>query len=104
MPASISVKPIQTGADYIESLRGRNLRVFFMGERIREPVDHPVIRPSINAVARTFDLAIEHPELATAWSSLSGKRVNRFLHITESVEDVVGQLAGIARSTRSLEG
>jgi 4-hydroxybutyryl-CoA dehydratase/vinylacetyl-CoA-Delta-isomerase len=84
-------EPIVTGADYIQSLRGRDLRAFFLGERIREPVDHPVIRPSINAVARTYDLAVEHPELATAWSNLSSRRVNRFLHVTESVEDVVGQ-------------
>ncbi len=80
-----------SGADYIQSLRGRNLRVFFMGERVNEPVDHPVIRPSINAVARTYDLANEDPELATAHSSLIGRRVNRFLHVTESVGDVVMQ-------------
>jgi 4-hydroxybutyryl-CoA dehydratase/vinylacetyl-CoA-Delta-isomerase len=54
-------------------------------------VEHPVIRPSINAVARTYDLAVENPELATAWSSLSNRRVNRFLHVTESADDVVGQ-------------
>lgn len=82
---------IRTGAEYRESLRGRGLRVFFMGERVSEPVDHPVIRPSINAVARTYDLAVEEPELATAWSAISGQRVNRFLHITESVADVVAQ-------------
>ncbi len=83
--------PITSGAQYIESLRGRNLRVFFLGERIGEPVDHPVIRPSINAVARTYDLANEDPELATAHSSLTGRRVNRFLHVTENVNDVVMQ-------------
>lgn len=91
MASAISTKPIVTGADYIESLRARNLRVYFMGERVPEPVDHPVIRPSVNAVARTYDLAVENPELATAWSSLSQRRVNRFLHVTESVDDVVGQ-------------
>jgi 4-hydroxybutyryl-CoA dehydratase / vinylacetyl-CoA-Delta-isomerase len=80
-----------SGADYIESLRGRGLEVYFLGERVNEPVDHPVIRPSIEAVARTYDLAVEHPDLATAWSSLSERRVNRFLHVTESVDDVVGQ-------------
>ena len=85
------VAPIVTGADYIASLRGRKLKVHFMGEAVAEPVDHPVIRPSINAVARTYDLAVENPELATAWSSLSQRRVNRFLHVTESVEDVVAQ-------------
>jgi len=86
-----SATPITSGAHYIESLRGRNLRVFFLGERIAEPVDHPVIRPSINAVARTYDLANEDPDLATAHSSLTGRRVNRFLHVTESVNDVVMQ-------------
>ena len=83
--------PLASGAEYIESLRGRNLKVYFLGERIAEPVDHPVIRPSINAVARTYDLANEHPDLASAYSSLSNRRVNRFLHVTESVADVVAQ-------------
>ena len=78
---------IVTGADYIESLRGRNLKVWFLGERIAEPVDHPVIRPSINAVARTYDLAVEHPELATAWSRISGRPVNRFLY--EDCRDLI---------------
>ena len=86
-----ATKLIVTGADYIESLRGRNLRVFLFGERVAEPVDHPMIRGSINAVARTYDLGIEQPDLATAWSSLTNRRVNRFLHVTESVDDVVGQ-------------
>ena len=103
--------PITTGADYLDSLRGRNLRVYFMGERVAEPVDHPVIRPSINAVARTYDLAVEQPELASAWSQISGRRVNRFLHITESVDDVVaqnrmqrrlGQLTGTDRKSTRL--
>ena len=91
MSTLTSTPTIVTGADYIESLRGRGLEVYFLGERVSEPVDHPVIRPSIHAVARTYDLAVEHPELATAWSSLSQRRVNRFLHVTESVDDVVGQ-------------
>jgi 4-hydroxybutyryl-CoA dehydratase/vinylacetyl-CoA-Delta-isomerase len=84
-------QPIVTGEDYIQSVRGRGLKVYFLGERIAEPVDHPVIRPSINAVAQTYDLGVTHPDLATAWSKLSNRRVNRFLHITESVDDVVQQ-------------
>ncbi len=90
-PKNVSPQPIAGGAAYIESLRGRNLEVYFLGERIADPVEHPVIRPSVNAVARTYDLAVENPELATAWSNLSQRRVNRFLHVTESVDDVVGQ-------------
>jgi 4-hydroxybutyryl-CoA dehydratase/vinylacetyl-CoA-Delta-isomerase len=91
MSSAVAIREIVTGADYIESLRGRNLRVYLMGERVAEPVEHPIIRPSINALARTYDLGVENPELATAWSNLSKRRVNRFLHVTESVDDVVMQ-------------
>jgi 4-hydroxybutyryl-CoA dehydratase/vinylacetyl-CoA-Delta-isomerase len=84
--------PIRTAEEYIESLRGRGLRVFLFGQRVEEPVDHPVIRPSINAVADTYRLAEEDPELATAESKLSGgKRVNRFLQVTQDANDVVMQ-------------
>jgi 4-hydroxybutyryl-CoA dehydratase/vinylacetyl-CoA-Delta-isomerase len=83
--------PLRTGADYIDSLRGRNLKVYLLGQRVPEPVDHPIIRPSINAVAATYDLAVTNPELAEAHSSSLGAPVNRFLHVTESVADVVAQ-------------
>ena len=86
-----AVSRIVTGADYIESLRGRNLKVYLFGELVAEPVDHPLIRPSINALAETYDLALRQPELATAVSPLTGQRVNRFLHIAMSADDVVNQ-------------
>ncbi|MFC1694536.1 4-hydroxyphenylacetate 3-hydroxylase family protein [Pseudomonadota bacterium] len=82
---------IRTGKDYVDSLRGRRLTVYLFGEQVDEPVDHPMIRPSINAVAATFDLAGSNPELATAVSPYTGERVNRFLHIAASREDVVNQ-------------
>jgi 4-hydroxybutyryl-CoA dehydratase / vinylacetyl-CoA-Delta-isomerase len=83
--------PIKNGAEYIESIRGRKMKVYLFGQLVQEPVDHPMIRPSINAVAETYDLANEETEIASAQSSLIGIRVNRFLHITESVTDVVNQ-------------
>jgi 4-hydroxybutyryl-CoA dehydratase / vinylacetyl-CoA-Delta-isomerase len=83
--------PIRTADDYIASLRNRKLKVYLFGELVSEPVDHPVIRPSINAVAETYRLAEEDPQLAAADSSLSGERVNRFLHVTENANDVVMQ-------------
>jgi 4-hydroxybutyryl-CoA dehydratase/vinylacetyl-CoA-Delta-isomerase len=83
--------PIKNGAEYIQSLRGRKLKIYLFGELVKEPVDHPMIRPSINAVAETYDLAVQEPELASAKSSLSGLQVNRFLHISESAQDLVDQ-------------
>jgi 4-hydroxybutyryl-CoA dehydratase/vinylacetyl-CoA-Delta-isomerase len=83
--------PIRTGEEYIQSLRGRDLRVFLFGERVDEPVDHPMIRPSVNAVAATYDLALSDPELASAVSPYTGERISRFLHVAASREDVVMQ-------------
>jgi 4-hydroxybutyryl-CoA dehydratase / vinylacetyl-CoA-Delta-isomerase len=83
--------PIRSGADYIASLRGRKLNVYLFGERVAEPVDHPVIRPSINAVAETYDLAQRDPALASAASPYTKGQVNRFLHIAQSPDDLVMQ-------------
>jgi 4-hydroxybutyryl-CoA dehydratase/vinylacetyl-CoA-Delta-isomerase len=82
---------IVTGSDYIDSLRGRKLTVYLFGELVADPVEHPMIRPSINAVAETYDLAVQHPDLATALSPFTGERVNRFLHIAMSADDLVRQ-------------
>lgn len=95
--------PIATGEDYLDSLRNRDVVVYLFGEQIAEPVDHPIIRPSINALKMTYDLALDEPELATAWSALIDAPVNRFLHIVGSPDDLVmknrmqrrlGQLTG----------
>jgi 4-hydroxybutyryl-CoA dehydratase/vinylacetyl-CoA-Delta-isomerase len=45
----------------------------------------------MNAVAQTYDLAWQRPDLATAVSPFTGERVNRFLHVATSVDDVVRQ-------------
>lgn len=92
MVESISkTKKITSGEDYINSLRNRNLKVWLFGETVNEPVDHPMIRPSINALAKTYDLAVAAPELASIVSPFTGERVSRFLHVCTNVEDLVLQ-------------
>ncbi|ABK76673.1 4-hydroxybutyryl-CoA dehydratase [Cenarchaeum symbiosum A] len=85
------MQAITDGDTYIDSLRGRKMKVYLMGELIENYVDHPMIRPSINAVAETYDLAVREPELASVESKLTGRRINRFLHIVESPDDLVMQ-------------
>ena len=80
-------KPIETSEDYINSLRGRKLKVYLFGELVEDIVEHPMIRPSINAVAETYDLAAREPELASATSHLTGNRINRFLRVLISCDD-----------------
>jgi 4-hydroxybutyryl-CoA dehydratase/vinylacetyl-CoA-Delta-isomerase len=48
-------RPIRTGDEYVASLRGRGVQVYLFGTLIEEPVDHPIIRPSINALRETYE-------------------------------------------------
>ncbi|HHV71700.1 MAG TPA: 4-hydroxybutyryl-CoA dehydratase [Clostridia bacterium] len=85
---------IKTAEEYVESLRKLNLEVYFMGERIENPVDHPAIRPHINSAAVTYQFAHdpEYEDLATAVSHLTGKKINRFTHIHQSTDDLVKKI------------
>jgi len=82
---------LMTGSQYINSLRKLNRPVYLFGERIDNVVDHPLIRPSLSAVAMSYSLAQkpEHQELMTAASHLTGRRINRFTHIHQSTDDLV---------------
>jgi len=90
---------------YEDSLRRLNLKVYLFGERIANVVDHPMVRPSMNAVALTYELAHhpEHAALMTAVSHLSGRTVNRFTHIHQSVADLVAK-SKMGRLLGSLTG
>ncbi|MFQ5827303.1 MAG: 4-hydroxyphenylacetate 3-hydroxylase family protein [Dehalococcoidia bacterium] len=82
---------MKTGEQYIQSLRELKPLVYFMGERIENRVDHPAIRPHINAAAETYNLAhdAQFAELGSARSHLTGDMVNRFTHIHQSTEDLI---------------
>lgn len=82
---------LMTGKEYIESLRKLKTRVYVFGEIVENFVDHPMIRPSINSVAMTYDLAHDpqYEDLMTATSNLTGKKVNRFCHLHQSTNDLI---------------
>ncbi|MEG2000257.1 MAG: 4-hydroxyphenylacetate 3-hydroxylase family protein [Evtepia sp.] len=85
---------MMTGAEYIESMRKLNKRVYMFGQKIENPVDDPILRPSLNSVRMTYDLAQDpnYQTLMTAISPLTGKRVNRFAHIHQSTEDLINKV------------
>ncbi len=82
---------MMTAEQYKESLRKLHLEVYMFGEKLETVVDNPIIRPSMNAVAKTYELAHhpEYEEIMTAVSHITGEKINRFTHIHQSVEDLV---------------
>ena len=82
---------LMTGEEYIESIRKRKMQVYLFGKKVEDPVDDPILRPSLNSVRMTYDLAQmpEYEDLMTAVSPYTGRRVNRFTHIHQSAGDLV---------------
>jgi len=82
---------MKTREEYINSLKELNLQVYLLGEKVADPTEHPVIVPSLNSVAMTYELAQEpeYEDLMTAISNLTGKKINRFTHLHQSTEDLI---------------
>jgi len=82
---------LKTAEQYEESLRKMNFKVYLLGELIKNPVDNPIIRPSMNSVKMTYALAQDpqYEDLMTAKSNLTGEKINRFCHLHQSTEDLI---------------
>ena len=85
---------MMNGKQYGESLKALKPRVFYRGERLEAPYDHPAILPHVRTAAVTYDLAHDpkHADLMTASSHLTGKTVSRFTHLFWSVDDLVRKI------------
>ncbi len=85
---------IRTAADYKRSLRGLKPLIFYRGKRIDDVTTHPATRPHVNAAAMTYSLANnpKYQDLLTATSHLTQRRISRFTHIHQSVEDLVKKI------------
>jgi 4-hydroxybutyryl-CoA dehydratase/vinylacetyl-CoA-Delta-isomerase len=86
--------PLMTRDDYRASLHRMKKRAFVLGEKVENPTDHPLIRPSFNACAMTYELAQQpaYAGLMHATSNLSGRRVNRFTHLHQNSADLVAKV------------
>ena len=82
---------LMTGEEYLESMRKLNMQIYMFGEKVENFVDNPILRPSLNSVKATYDLAQmpEYEDLMTTTSSLTGKKINRFTHLHQSTDDLI---------------
>ncbi len=82
---------LKRGDEYIASLKSLGLEANVMGKNTQDLADHPLVIPSVRAVASTFDCAYhnETRNLFRVRSSLSGEEINRFTHLHQSAEDLM---------------
>jgi 4-hydroxybutyryl-CoA dehydratase / vinylacetyl-CoA-Delta-isomerase len=85
---------LKNGAEYIESLRSLNPRIYYKGKKIDDVTRHPATAPHVRAAAMTYALASdkEHRELATVTSHLTGRTISRFTHVHQNIEDLIKKI------------
>lgn len=82
---------LKTGQQYVESIERIKYNIYLFGEKIDNPTKSPILRPSLNSVKMTYDLAQmpEYEDLLVTTSNLTGEKINRFTAIHQSNEDLV---------------
>jgi len=81
---------IKTPQQYIESVEKLRPRVFIGGERVENLVEHPNIKPVINTIAKTYELALDpnYEDFTPAISHLTGEKISRWTHVPRSIDDL----------------
>jgi 4-hydroxybutyryl-CoA dehydratase/vinylacetyl-CoA-Delta-isomerase len=82
---------IRNAAEYMESLRQLQPRIFYMGRRIKDVTTDPATAAHVRAAAMTYALADDetYKDIATATSHLTGNTISRFTHVHQSIEDLI---------------
>ena len=82
------------GAEYIESLRTLNPRIYYKGKKINDVTRHPATAPHVRAAAMTYALASDqaHKDLALTTSHLTGRTISRFTHVHQNMEDLIKKI------------
>lgn len=82
---------MMTKEQYIESLKKLKLNLWMFGKKVEDPINHPIIRPSLNSFAATYEYAEDpqYEDLMTATSHLTGHKINRFTNIHQSTDDLI---------------
>ena len=84
---------LMTGEQYVESMRKMKLNVYMFGEKVENVVDNPILRPSLNSVKATYDLAQmpEYEDLMTVTLE-DGTKINRFSNIHRHTTDLINKV------------
>ncbi len=82
---------IRTKEDYVKSLKEQKVVIYYNGELVEDRTTSPAFLPHINSAAKTYELALlpESEDLLTATSNITGKKISRFTHIHQSVDDLI---------------
>ncbi len=80
--------------EYVKRISKKKPVLYIKGEKIDNFVEHPNIKPMIDSIGLTYDLALkeEFKDLMVANSQFVNEPINRFLHIYTEKEDLIKRI------------
>ncbi|MEE8389834.1 MAG: 4-hydroxyphenylacetate 3-hydroxylase family protein [Anaerolineae bacterium] len=87
---------IKNAQDYVESLRDLTHEVYVLGEKVENVIEHPILRPSLNALAKTYEMAHDprYTELFVR-QGMDGERINCFTSLHHNVQDLLNKVKAL---------
>jgi len=87
---------MKKGQEFIESLRRLKHEVYVLGERVENVTEHPILCPSLNALAKTYEMAHDprYTELFVR-QGLDGERVNCFTSLHHNTQDLLNKVKAL---------
>jgi 4-hydroxybutyryl-CoA dehydratase/vinylacetyl-CoA-Delta-isomerase len=85
---------MKSSEEYKKSLKKMRPNIYKFGELIKDVTIHPATKRTIEGHGQIFDAAKkeEYKDILTTKSSLSGKRISRYLSILKSAEDMISNV------------
>ena len=84
-----------SGNDYRASLRKYKPTVYVDGRRVESVADDAALVPGVNAIAMTYDLALNQDVAAVMRAEVNGRTVNRMLAIPRTSQDLLNKLEAV---------
>jgi 4-hydroxybutyryl-CoA dehydratase/vinylacetyl-CoA-Delta-isomerase len=87
---------MKTPQEFTESLHRLKHEVYILGEKVESVTEHPILRPSLNALAKTYEMAHDprYTELFVC-QGLDGERVNCFTSLHQSTQDLLNKVKAL---------
>lgn len=84
---------MRTGAQYLESVTKLKPKLYHLGRKVEDMINYPSLKWPIKTIARVYDWSLDprYQDILTTVSPQTGEKIDRFLHVFNSMEDLLSR-------------
>ena len=87
---------MKTSTEFFDDMRRLERQLYVLGDKVEDFTEHPMLRPSLNAVGLTYDIAHQPQHAETfARQGFNGEPVNLFTSLHRSPQDLLNKVRAV---------